>query len=317
MSCVGIDIAKRTFVAAVEISDKVKIKSFDNSSLGFSELMQWLNEFNLFMLCFCMESTGKYGDELALYLYEQNHSVSVVNPAKIKYFAKSQLTRNKTDSIDAKVIMQYCKLFKPSPWKPAPIEIKKLEILVKRVDSLNDMIAQETNRLEKCDKSIKSSIEKHIKYLKKEVNEIEQQIAQHIDNHPQLKKDAELLDTIPGIGKRTANKLLTILGGNQKFESAKEVAAYVGLNPEHSQSGTSLNSVRLSKTGSSEVRKMLYMPALTAIKYNPILKQFYEKLIGKGKPKKLAICAVMRKFWHIIYGVLKHQVPFNEKILDV
>jgi|LauGreDrversion4_2_1035121.scaffolds.fasta_scaffold352665_1 transposase len=317
MSCVGIDIAKKTFVVAVEVSDKVKIKSFNNSILGFNEFIDWLNEFRLSKLYFCMESTGKYGDELALYLYEQNYSISVVNPARIKYFAKSQLTRNKTDSIDAKVIMQYCKFFKPSLWKPAPIEIKNLETLVKRVDSLNEMITQETNRLEKCDIAIKSSIEKHIQYLKKEVDEMERQIAQHIDNHPQLKKDAELLDTIPGIGKRRANKLLTILGGNQKFNSAKEVAAYVGLNPEHSQSGTSLNSVHLSKTGSSEMRKMLYMPALTAIKYKPILRKFYEKLISKGKPKKLAICAVMRKFWHIIYGVLKNQSAFNEKILDV
>ena len=123
--------------------------------------------------------------------------------------------------------------------------------------------------------------------------------------------------TIPGIGKRTANKLLTILSGNHKFNSAKEVAAYVGLNPQHAQSGTSLNSVRLSKTGSSELRKMLYMPTLTAITHNPILKQFYEKLLSKGKPKKLAVCAVMRKFWHIIYGVLKNQSAFSEKILDV
>ena len=317
MNYVGIDIAKKTFVAAIEINNKIKISAFDNDNLGFNKCMEWLNSFNLTDHHFCMESTGKYGDELAFYLHEKNYKVSVVNPARIKYFAKSQLTRNKTDSIDSKIIMQYCKLFKPSTWQPSSVEIQELEILVKRIDSLTDMVTQETNRLEKCDKTIKFSIEKHIQYLKNEIKEIEKQIAKHIDKNPQLKKDAELLITIPGIGKRTANKLLTILSGNHKFNSAKEVAAYVGLNPEHAQSGTSLNSVRLSKTGSSELRKMLYMPTLTAITHNPILKQFYEKLLSKGKPKKLAVCAVMRKFWHIIYGVLKNQSAFSEKILDV
>lgn len=316
MNYIGIDIAKKSFVVAIEINNKVKIQSFDNNIAGFEELIQWLNSFNLSSYHFCMESTGKYGDDLAIYLYEQDYKVSVVNPARIKYFAKSNLTRNKTDSIDAKIIMEYCKIFRPLLWQPLPVEIIELDILVKRVDALTDMITQESNRLEKANDFIKPSIQKHIEYLKNEIKSIEKQINNHINQHPKLKNDAELLNTIPGIGKRSANKLLTVLSGNQKFSSAKEVAAYVGLNPEYAQSGTSLNYCHLSKTGNSELRKMLYMPTLVAIKHNPILKAFYDKLVERGKSKKLAVCAVMRKFWHIIYGVLKNQKAFDPNYIN-
>lgn len=295
----------------------MKIQSFDNNLSGFNEFMEWVNNFHLSDYHFCMESTGKYGDDLALYLHGLNYKISIVNPAKIKFFAKSNLTRNKTDSVDAKIIMEYCKLFNPSLWKPLLPEIKELDVLVKRIDNLTEIITQESNRLEKASQFIEPSIQRHIDYLKDEIKSIEKQINNHIDKHDKLKNDVELLSTIPGIGKRTASKLLTVLSGEQKFTSAKEVAAYVGLNPEHAQSGTSLNYSRLSKTGSSELRRMLYMPSLVAIKHNPILKKFYENLVERGKPKKLAVCAVMRKFWHIIYGVLKNQSAFNEKILDI
>lgn len=313
--CVGIDIAKLTFVAAIKINDKDKVKSFPNNEDGFKSFIEWLQSFSVEEYHCCMEATGKYGYALALCLHENDHVVSIVNPAKIKYFMKSQLARNKTDSIDAKLICNYCELFTPSQWQPLPVEIKELQALVKRVDMLNNMLLQEKNRLENVEPIIKESIDDNINHLKNEIKKIEIVINKHIDAHSVLKKDSALLKSIPGIGEKTKNKTLAFLNRFKDFDKAKQAAAFIGINPQHAQSGTSLNHSHISKTGDAELRKMFYMPALVAIQCEPNIKAFYEKLVGKGKPKKVAICAVMRKLVHIIYGVLRSQKPFDAKLL--
>jgi len=163
---IGIDMAKLSFVAAIKINSKNKVKSFSNNEDGFKEFSGWLQKFSTDTYHCCMESTGKYGYALALFLYNNNHLVSIVNPAKIKHFMMSQLSRNKTDSVDAKFIRYYCELFAPAAWKPLPLEIQELQALVKRVDALNNMLLQEKNRLEIPDDIIKGSIDKHVRYLK-------------------------------------------------------------------------------------------------------------------------------------------------------
>ncbi len=313
--CVGIDVAKLTFVAAIQFNDKYKSKSFNNNQNGFTELLNWLNKFSAEHYHYCMESTGKYGDALAIFLHNHDGLVSIVNPAKIKYFMKSRLARNKTDFIDAKLIRDYCELFDPSPWQPLPVEIQELQALVKRLDMLNNMLLQEKNRLENVDLIIKESIDSNIAHLKCEIKSIESRIKNHIDRSPVLKKNAELLKSIPGIGDKTTNKILAFLSHIEKFNTPKQLAAFIGLNPQHAQSGTSLNHSHLSKTGDAKLRKMFYMPALVAIQHEPNINAFYKKLVSKGKPKKVAICAIMRKLTHIIYGVLKSQKSFNSQLI--
>jgi transposase len=313
--CVGIDIAKLTFVAAIRVNNKDKVKSFSNNECGFKKFIDWLQLFLDENCHCCMESTGKYGNALALFLHTNNHVVSIVNPAKIKYFMKSQLARSKTDFVDAKLICSYCEIFKPSQWQPLPTETQELQALVKRLDTLNNMVLQEQNRLENVASIIENSINNNILYLKNEIKSIEKMIVKHVDGNLALKKDSDLLKSIPGIGEKTTNKTLAFLCHIKDFEKAKQVAAFIGINPQHAQSGTSLNHSHISKTGDAELRKMLYMPALVAIQCEPSIKTFYEKLVAKGKPKKVAICAVMRKLIHIIYGVLKSQKPFNAKLI--
>ncbi len=312
---IGIDIAKRNFVAAIKGHEKEKLKTFSNNEKGFKQFLAWVKKFSEHKCHFCMEATGKYGDKLALFLYNNKYMVSVVNPAKIKYFAKSQLLRNKTDAVDAKLILNYCELYNPHEWQPEPLEIQELQELVKRLDTLVSAELQERNRLENADEIIKESITSHIKYLQQEIKKIEEKIKNHINKYLHLKEKADLLNSIPGIGDKTTNKVLAFLGNINAYDKAKQVAAFVGLNPQQAQSGTSLNRSRLSKTGDSELRKMFYMPALTAIQFNPVIKLFYERLIAKGKPKKVAICAVMRKLVHIIYGVLKSNKPFDKQLV--
>jgi len=314
---VGIDIAKLTFVAAIKISDKYKVKSFSNSNDGFKKLTEWLETFSDGNFHFCMESTGKYGNALALFLFKRNAIISIVNPARIKYFAKSQLVRNKTDSLDAKIIHEYCVIFTPPAWKPLPVEIQELQTLVKRLDTLNMLVLQEQNRLENIDDITNKSIDDHINYLKNDVTFIEKMIDEHINNHSSLHENSKLLRSIPGIGEKTTSKTLAFLSHISDFDSARKVAAFIGLNPQHAQSGTSLNYSHISKTGDAKLRKMFYMPALVAIQCEPSIRAFYEKLLSKGKAKKVAICAVMRKLVHIIYGVLKSQKPFDPQLIAV
>ena len=312
---IGIDVAKLSFVAAIKEDDKDRVKLFANDDKGFKEFVTWVDKLSDGQYHFCLESTGQYGDALALFLYNAKHTVSVVNPAKIKYFMRSQLSRNKTDSVDAKFIRYYAELFSPTAWSPLPLETQELQALVKRRDSLKNMLLQEENRIENADEIIKMSIDSHIDYLKKEIEAIEEKTTLHINNHVEFKKDAELLRSIPGIGEITTSKALAFFSDLTQFKNAKQIVAFIGLNPQHTQSGTSLNYSHISKTGNAELRKMLFMPALVAIQREPNIKAFYEKLIGKGKAKKVAICAVMRKLVHIIYGVLKSQKPFNPELI--
>jgi len=312
---VGIDISKLTFDAAIKVNDKYKLKSFSNNKNGFKKFAEWLQKFSVDKCHCCMESTGKYGEALALFLHKDNHLVSIVNPARIKYFMKSQLTRNKTDAQDARLIRQYAELFKPSAWKPLCLEIEELRELVKRRDALNNTLLQEQNRLENVNEIVKKSIDEHITYLKNEIKVIEKMSDKLIQSNYQLKKDSKLLRSIPGMGPVTTEKTLAFLGNVGEFSKAKKMASFVGLTPQHAQSGTSLDYSHISKTGDAELRRMFYMPALVAIKHEPSMKIFYEKLIGKGKLKKVAICAVMRKLVHISYGVLKSQKPFDPQLI--
>jgi len=151
--------------------------------------------------------------------------------------------------------------------------------------------------------------------LKSESKIIGKRIEEHINTHSKLNSDSELLRGIPGIGEKTTSKMLAFFGDIAKFNNAKQVAAFIGLNPQHAQSGTSLNYSHISKTGDAKLRKMFYMPALVAIQCEPSIRAFYEKLLNKGKAKKVAICAVMRKLVHIIYGVLKSQKPFDPQLI--
>lgn len=312
---VGIDIAKATFVASFKLNESYQTKSFDNKETGFTAFLLWLEKQCDSTYHCCMEATGKYCYKLALFLYKHDHKVSIVNPAQVKYFMKTKLSRTKTDDVDAQSIRDFCDLLKPKAWNPPTREVEKLRMLVNRVDVLNKLLLQENNRLELVDEIVENSIFEHIEYLKKSVVELEVQINEHVSSSTKLNQEVQLLETIPGIATKTACKTLAYLGSIDNFDSPKKLAAFIGLAPQISQSGSSLNRTTLSKTGNSDWRKSYYMPAMVAVRFNPIIKKFYDRLISNGKPKKVALCAAMRKLVHIIYGVLKSQKPFNPEMV--
>jgi len=191
-----------------------------------------------------------------------------------------------------------------------PAGIKQLQALTRRIEALERMLLVETNRLEQAPAPVRPSLKRMIGNLKKEIENIQRLIKDHIDDHPELKQQSKLLQTIPGIGEKTARLLLGEIQFSQ-FGSARALAAHAGVTPRRFQSGSSLNRTRLSKLGNGRIRKALYFPAVTAVKYNEVVKQFARRLSQNGKTPMQIICAAMRKLLHIAFGVIKHNRPFD------
>jgi len=310
-SVLGIDIAKQKFDAALLVNGKTKTKVVKNSKEGFQTLADWLKKYGAGRVHACMEATGTYGEELATFLHDAGHIVSVVNPACIKNFAQCKLSRTKTDATDADLIAHFCLMTKPTQWSPLPLKTRGLQALVRRIDALIAMRTQESNRLDVSHKLIQPSIKKHIAHLDSEIKKLKAQVRSEIDNDPDLKDKKELLTSIPGIGDATVAVILAEFDF-QKFESVKKLIAYIGLAPKETLSGSSVKGKpRLCKIGNARLRKSFYMPALVAKKHNPVVSNFYSRLKENGKNGKVAVCAAMRKLVHIVYGVLKTGKPFD------
>ena len=163
-----------------------------------------------------------------------------------------------------------------------------------------------------------NQIDQHINYIQQQIHDLEETIKDLINQHPAIKCQYDLLLTIPGIGFKTAARLLAEIKDISTFKSAAQLAAYAGVTPKHYCSGTSVNRKSLmSKTGNANLRRALYMPAVVAKRCNPIIHAFCERLIAKGKPPKVAVGAAMRKMLHIVYGVLKSGKPFDPNYLNI
>jgi transposase len=306
LTVLGIDIAKQKFDAALLLEGKIKNKTCKNSAEGFESLISWLEKQGIQKVHACLEATGDYGEDLAIYLHEAGHIVSIVNPARIKGFGQSELIRTKTDKINAGVIARFCLAMKPGSGIPPIPAIRSLRALVRRVNSLIDMRSQEKNRISTAHESVTVLIKEHIAYLDQEIERIRKQIAELIKQNPHLKQKEELLDSIPGLGKVTIPTILAELDNLEKFTHVKEMVAFIGLAPKETLSGSSIKGKpRLCKIGHARLRKALYMPALVSIQCNPVMIAFYRRLKEKGKNGKVIVCAIMRKLVHVIFGVLK------------
>lgn len=315
LPALGIDIAKlKSNACLINGSGKLKHKLFPNTATGFEQLTAWLSKQGVERVHACLEATGTYGEALALFLHQAGHTVSVINPAAVKAFAQSRLSRTKTDRVDAELIARFCRAQEPPAWMPLPAEVRELQALVRRLESLIEMRVAEENRLSSTVtvEAVRHSVEEHVAYLNEQIKRTQELIGEHIDNHPRLKRQRELLDSIPGIGETTAAVLLAEMTDLKQYRSARQVAAYAGLVPRERQSGSSLRGrARLSKIGNARLRKALYFPAVTAIRCSPFFQVWAEGLRARGKCKMTVICAVMRKLIHLAYGVLKTGQPFD------
>jgi transposase len=311
----GLDLAKLKFNACLaRAGGKLRHKVFPNTAEGFAQLSEWMAKQGAERVHACMEATGAYGDALAAYLHEAGHTVSRVNPAAVKAYAQSHLSRTKNDRVDAALIAGFCAERRPPAWQPPAPELRELQALVRRLESLVEMRTMEENRLSSgvTVEAVRESVEEHLAYLSEQIKKTEALIRSHIDSHPGLRRQRELLDSIPGVGEATAAALLAEVPEIKQYRSARQVAAFAGLVPRERQSGSSVRGrVRLSKIGNARLRRALYFPAVTALRCSPFFQRWAEGLRQRGKSKMAVIGAAMRKLVHLAYGVLKTGRPFD------
>lgn len=311
----GVDISKNKFDVALILDDKIKTKQFPNNDNGFSDLVDWLKGKGVQTLHVCMEATGNYGEALATHIFDLGYKVSIINPAQIKGFGQSELSRTKSDKADAQLIARFCKAMQPKAWQPKPEHIRTLQSWVRRLEVLQDMNQQERNRLDVSAADIKVSIEAVIEKLAEEIKKVKAHIRDHIDQYPDLSAKKKLLETIPGVGTATIRQILAFIGNAEDFQNAKQLSAFIGLNPKQRQSGSSVRGrTRLSKTGDARLRKAFYMPAIVSKQYNPIIKAFCQRLKSAGKSPMQIIGAAMRKLVHLIYVILRSGKPFDPSL---
>jgi len=312
----GIDIAKRTCQVSVQVGSKRRHRSFANDGEGHAELLAWLARLGIPRVHAALEATGTYGEALATALSEAGHVVSVVNPAAVNAFAASQLRRTKTDRVDADVLLEFVVAHQPPAWTPWPAEVRVLQGLVRRIEAVQDMLTQERNRLAAGGlvPVVMTSLTRHIAMLDAELVALEAQVRTHLEQHPRLRAQRDLLITIPGIGVATVARLLAECRDIRAFDSARAYAAFSGLVPRARQSGTLVGRAHLAKVGSARLRRAMYFPALAAARHNPVLRAFRTKLLAAGKHKMVIVAAVMRKLLHTVYGVLKSEKPFDASL---
>jgi transposase len=310
----GIDISKLDFHAHLISEEGDAKKSFPNTLVGFKQLDAWLRNRRLGKVHACMEATGSYWEALAFHLHEAEHMVSIVNPARAKAYAQSELLRVKTDTVDAALIARFCLTQKPPLWQPPAPEIRMLQALARHLEQLKEARAEQLTRVQtpQLPELVVKSINDLIVALDEEIKRIDNAIDEHIERYPDLKRQRELLISIPGVGRTTATSILAEMPNISEFRSAKAVAAFAGLSPMTRQSGTSLRGRgALCKTGNARLRKALYFPALSAQRFNPTLKVFAQRLIEAGKHRMLIVGAVMRKLLVLAWAVVRSGIPFD------
>jgi len=319
MAILGMDISQHTFDATVVDDTGARHhRQFANTETGFHALDQWLSTYPVSDLHACMEATNVYWEDLAEHLFQQGYRVSVVNPARTKGFAISQLQRNKTDKVDSGVIADFCERLSPRSWHPPSPERRQLRDLVRHIDAVKKTRTQQINRMKTCrNPLVKRSLQTIIETLNAQIANMEAEIETLCTTHATLHEQRMLLMSIQGIGATTATKILAEMYDLDEYVNARAAAADGGVTPSHYESGTSVRRrSRLSKIGKASIRGALYWPAITAMHHNPVIRDLKERLEKKGKAKKVIIGAAMRKLLHIVYGVLKNKIPFDANYVN-
>lgn len=319
---VGLDVSKASLEVLLlggKEEESSSSRSVPNTEEGFDELLDWIDRqvgTDRQDVHVCLEASGGYERPVARFLSEQGLTVSVVNPRRTSAYAKSQLTRSKTDQVDAGLLARFCQREDPDPWEPPPSEQKNLKEMTRGLQSLKKERDRLKNQIDQArNQTVIDSLQEVLESINEQIDQLEEAVDQHVESCQGLARKRQLLETIPGIGSATAALVLAELGKPERFESARQAAAYAGLTPAHHESGSSVHrKPRLSKVGSSRLRDALYFPAITALRCNAAIEALGERLAERGKAKMVIVGAAMRKLLHICYGVLKNGTPFNPSL---
>ena len=323
----GIDVSKEKFdvgwLRDVKTGKK-KTKVFKNTRAGHQQVQDWLLN-NLKVpaqdIVITLEPTGVYHEALMYFLHDCGFQVLLVNPGKARKYAQSLNQLHKTDKLDAVTLAWYghAQQHKLTLWQPEAPEIRELKVMIRRLDALEKDLQREQNRQEAAQVSLSSdrvaqSLKDMIETLKAEIERLQQDIDNHIDRFPELKRNRQLLQSIKGIGAVMSRELVYLFA-SKRFKSAKQAAAYIGLIPKLRESGKLKGRTMLSKIGSARIRAKLYMAAVCASTHNPDIKAQKARLLKAGKVKMQALGAAMRKLIQICFGVIKHQCEYQPQLV--
>jgi transposase len=302
---VGIDVSKARL--DIFVSGDNEIWATSNDEEGFQFILERLHPITPALIV--VESTGGLEISLLVALYTAGLPVALVNPGRVREFAKSTGLLAKTDKLDARLLARFAEAVKP-PLTQLPSEAEQLlSDLMGRRCQLIEMLTAEKNRLGTVRKPARPRIEKHIAWLEDELVGINQEINQFIQQSPSFKQKDNILRSTPGVGSVTAAILISDLPELGKLDR-KEIASLVGVAPFNNDSGRHRGKRRI-KGGRESVRRVLYMAALTAARCNPMIKSFYERLLKMGKEKKVALIACMRKLLTILNAMVRDMKPFT------
>jgi transposase len=317
-SIVGIDVSKDTLDANCARGQRKQARTFENNPDGWKRLLAWLKAMSCQQAHVCMEATGRHSLDVALALHDAGHVVSVVNPAQIRDFARTKLGRNKTDKVDAALIREYAALFNPAPWTPPSAAMRRLcELQTVRAGIVKNR-TEWKNRLGSGlgDSTATQLAAATIEHFTHQLEAVDRAISETIEQDAELRRRCDLLLSVIGVGETLAASLLVEMPEPEVLRRSGEMVAYAGLNPSHHRSGTSIDRpTSISKIGNATLRSSLYMPALSAMRFNPAVAALVARLKQAGRltPKQIVVAA-MRKLLVMCFGVLKTGKPFDPAI---
>jgi transposase len=309
----GIDISKSFFDAAVSSGELYKYYKFSNDECGFKELLKVLEPGSHVV----MEASGPYYLRLACYLYERGMLVSVINPLVIRRFCQMRLSRAKTDKKDSRMIAEYGRVEKPSLWQPPllhTIKLQQMEAVLSHLNKEHTALSNQLGSFEgsgMLDKGLKRLLRKELAHKQKLIDGLNDNIEQIAEAH--YGEMLANLQSIPGMGKKTSMMLVVLSGGFNRFDNYRQLSSYIGLCPRIFESGTSVKGkARICKMGMSRIRAMLYICSWSAKRCNKACRELYERLLAKGKAKKLALIAVANKLLKQAFAIATQNIKYNE-----
>ena len=311
MMYIGIDVSKNSFVAAYPTKSGYTTQTFKNDTKGVRQFIKSLPEESHCV----MEATGNYSMLLLYLLQQAGFPISMENPQKIKHFSRAMMSVTKTDEIDAKLIAMYGEKMNPAPYKIPSESILLLKQKRTVLRQLKKHLAATLNLqqslavLPKQDPTSKTTVEQTIKFLRKQISKMEEEIT-NLSNK-EFKRQMDLLTSIKGIGNTLASALIVATGGFTYFTSAKQISRFLGLCPTYQQSGTSVNiKGHINRNGDTHLRGQLYVAAMASLRCNTTCKEMYDRLRANGKSGRVAIVAIANKLIRQAFAVVNNNQPY-------
>ena len=310
----GVDVSKAELVAAYRTGETFGIVRVRNRRAGFEKLLRSKQHWD----AVCLEPTGPYWKLFASWLRARGIPAALANPRDVRDFAKSMGQRSKTDPIDARTLVHFAEVRQLEPLKEIPPVLEEIRSLSRTCQILQEEVDTLRDRIEKAQadpstpKAVFEAFETLRSACEQQIQRLEIESKARIDRDSELTRAWRRLTSIKAIGPKTARTLIAEYGTGLFWASPAQLVGYAGLDVVLTESGTSLRKLpRISKKGNWRIRRALYLAALTAIRHNPVVQDFYQRLLGRGLAKKAALVGAMRKLLHICHGVIKNDTPFD------